>query len=59
MRKKLILTCSMSLRFWSIYSFEWTRDYKVSAERALSLGTNLVTAKRWGLPGKTIEMTQF
>ena len=41
------------------------RDYltvqssSVSAERAFSSGTDLVTADRCSLKGKTIEMTQF
>jgi hypothetical protein len=31
----------------------------VPAERAFSSGTDLVTAERCSLSGKTIEMTQF
>jgi hypothetical protein len=59
------------LDFWSgnVYNYPilsaMAKDYltvqasSVSAERAFSSGTNLVTPDRCSLGGKTIEMTQF
>jgi len=60
-----------SLAFWKAHQFDYpvlsamAKDYltiqasSVSAERAFSSGTDLVTADRCSLSGKTIEMTQF
>jgi hypothetical protein len=59
------------LSFWKINCFNYpilaamAKDYltvqasSVSSERAFSSGTDLVTADRCRLPGKTIEITQF
>lgn len=59
------------LSFWKANSFNYpilammAKDYltiqasSVSSERAFSSGTDLVTADRCSLSGKTIEMTQF
>jgi hypothetical protein len=60
-----------ALEFWKAHQFDYpilsamARDYltvqasSVSAERAFSSATDLVTADRCSLSGKTIEMTQF
>ena len=59
------------LTFWKAHSVDYpilsamAKDYltvqasSVSSERAFSSGTDLVTADRCSLSGKTIEMTQF
>jgi hypothetical protein len=59
------------LAFWKAHEFDYpilsamAKDYltiqasSVCAERAFSSGTDLVTADRCSLSGKTIEMTQF
>jgi hypothetical protein len=59
------------LSFWKCNSVNYpilaamAKDYltiqssSVSSERAFSSGTDLVTADRCSLSGKTIEMTQF
>ena len=60
-----------ALAFWKAHQFDYpilsamAKDYltiqasSVSAERAFSSGTDLVTADRCSLSGKSIEMTQF
>jgi hypothetical protein len=60
-----------ALEFWKAHQFNYpillamARDHltvqasSVSAERAFSSGTDLVTADRCSLRGNTIEMTQF
>lgn len=59
------------LSFWKANQFDYpilsamAKDYltvqasSVASERAFSSGTDLVTADRCRLTGKTIEMTQF
>ena len=63
--------CSKVLDFWigNVFNFPilsaMAKDYltaqasSVSAERAFSSGTDLVTPDRCSLGGNTIEMTQF
>ena len=60
-----------ALSFWKTNQFHYpvlsamAKDYltiqasSVASERAFSSGTDLVTADRCSLSGKTIEMTQF
>ena len=60
-----------ALAFWKVHQSDYpilsamAKDYltiqasSVSAERAFSSGTNLVTADRCSLSGETIEMAQF
>jgi hypothetical protein len=59
------------LKYWKVHQFDYpilaamAKDYltvqasSVPSERAFSSGTDLVTADRCSLTGKTIEMTQF